>query len=315
MKRDDNNSNNYSVNSNRRNSDNNNSDDDSYSMFMVREEKDNVVCNNDEVVEFFLDTGVTGSCINDSKLFNSYNVIDVPIRLKTASKDASKNMTNVGNVLLRTNLSFEFELENVLYSKLFPCNLISLKSLCKENILPRFDINCNVMLANVNDYDKILGIGESLRGGLCSLHFTVIRRNVDNSHHVMLIDNPKVNLRHWRLGYVNFKTLKHMSNAGIVEKLKLSGYPVCGDCVKGKQSKSPHLRSSSRTTAPLQLIHTDVRGPMKTTSFNNKRYILTFIDDFTSFVTVNLLERKEEVFEKFKVFETFVSNKFNRSIV
>ena len=54
--------------------------------------------------------------------------------------------------------------------------------------------------------------------------------------------------------------------------------------VKGKLACKPFPKASeSRTMATLDLIHTDVCGPMRTITPDNKRYILTIIDDYSRY--------------------------------
>lgn len=57
---------------------------------------------------------------------------------------------------------------------------------------------------------------------------------------------------------------------------------VCESCQQGKQAKLPFPHNqSSRASQKLQLIHTDVCGPMKVASFSGNKCFLLFIDDFT----------------------------------
>ena len=57
---------------------------------------------------------------------------------------------------------------------------------------------------------------------------------------------------------------------------------------------------AKRNCDVLELVHSDVCGPMSTPSLGGSRYFLTFIDDKTRFVWVYFLKSKDEVFEKFQ---------------
>ena len=46
---------------------------------------------------------------------------------------------------------------------------------------------------------------------------------------------------------------------------------------------------------------------MKVESVGCSRYFVTFIDDFTKFISVHFIKSKAEVLEKFKLFEVMVS--------
>lgn len=72
--------------------------------------------------------------------------------------------------------------------------------------------------------------------------------------------------------------------------------------------------SENRSTNTLNLIHSDICGPMQTKTPSGKRYLLTFIDDFSRFTTIYLLKEKSEAFQKFKDFHELVQNEFGRRI-
>ena len=55
------------------------------------------------------------------------------------------------------------------------------------------------------------------------------------------------------------------------------------------------LKKNPATTQILQLLHTDVAGPYATTSWNDKRYVLTVLDDYTKLSSIKCLKTKEEV--------------------
>ena len=52
----------------------------------------------------------------------------------------------------------------------------------------------------------------------------------------------------------------------------------------------------------MELIHSDVFGPIKQISIGGMRYMVTFIDDFSRYVWVYFVKEKSEAFTKFKVF-------------
>ena len=50
----------------------------------------------------------------------------------------------------------------------------------------------------------------------------------------------------------------------------------------------------------LELIHSDLCGPMSTQARGGYEYFVTFIDDYSRYGYVYLLRRKSECFDKFK---------------
>lgn len=79
----------------------------------------------------------------------------------------------------------------------------------------------------------------------------------------------------------------------------------CVSCIKGKLTKKPFLKNcDKRSNQCLDLIHSDVCGPMKTETPG------TFIDDHSRYTILYLLHSKDEVFQKFEEYVALVENKF-----
>jgi hypothetical protein len=71
---------------------------------------------------------------------------------------------------------------------------------------------------------------------------------------------------------------------------------ICDPCLRAKARQLPYSLSSSHTTAPLELIHSDVWGHA-IQSFGHKKYYVSFIDDYSKFTWIYLLRHKSEVFQ------------------
>eukprot|EP00112_Aurelia_sp_Birch-Aquarium-sp1_P026532 Seg946.1 transcript_id=Seg946.1/GoldUCD/mRNA.D3Y31 product="Retrovirus-related Pol polyprotein from transposon TNT 1-94" protein_id=Seg946.1/GoldUCD/D3Y31 len=89
----------------------------------------------------------------------------------------------------------------------------------------------------------------------------------------------------------------------------------CEGCAMGKQHRQPFpKKSQSRSSQPLELIYSDVCGPMSVNSVGGSRYFVTFIDDYSRFTTVYSMKNKSEVLEKFKEFVSLVENLFEKRV-
>jgi len=83
----------------------------------------------------------------------------------------------------------------------------------------------------------------------------------------------------------------------------------CEGCVEGKMSRKPFKSVGEiKSTRKLQLVHSDVCGPMPVQSFSGKRYFVTFIDDYSRCVKVYFIKQKSEVLQKFREFEASATN-------
>ncbi|PNF18188.1 hypothetical protein B7P43_G18259 [Cryptotermes secundus] len=66
--------------------------------------------------------------------------------------------------------------------------------------------------------------------------------------------------------------------------------------MQAKQVRLPFDTGRSRAGRPLEIIHSDVCGPTDPTSYDNKKYFLTCVDDYTHFCKIYVLENKSEVY-------------------
>jgi len=88
----------------------------------------------------------------------------------------------------------------------------------------------------------------------------------------------------------------------------------CDHCVFGKQKRVSFSKAKYRTQGILDYIHSDLWGPSKVPSLGGKRYMLTFVDDFSRKVWVYFLRQKNETFSMFKKFKALVENQTGRKI-
>ena len=91
-------------------------------------------------------------------------------------------------------------------------------------------------------------------------------------------------LWHQCFGHANYKQVAKVSKIEAMIGLPKFGKikkNVCGPCQLGKQTKASHPKVNVvATSRPLELLHVDLMGPMKTKSMGEKGYIMVVVDDF-----------------------------------
>lgn len=95
-------------------------------------------------------------------------------------------------------------------------------------------------------------------------------------------------------------------------QLEVLGDTVCAGCLYGKAHQLPYEESKYRAKEPLELIHSDVFGPVKQPSISGFRYMKTFIDDFSW--RVDFMKRKSEALEMFRKFRKKVESNVGKRI-
>ena len=77
---------------------------------------------------------------------------------------------------------------------------------------------------------------------------------------------------------------------GSLGSFDLESYETCESCLLGKMTKSPFSGKGERASALLELIHTNVCGPMTTHARGGFSYFITFIDDYSRYGYVYLMK-------------------------
>jgi hypothetical protein len=122
---------------------------------------------------------------------------------------------------------------------------------------------------------------------------------------------------HRRLGHLNFASMKKMKQEEIVYGLPViaDSRNVCEGCVKGKHHREKFDQGEAwRAKHPLELVHTDLCGPMQVESIGGNRYFLTFIDDYSRMCWVYFLRNKSDTLSVFKKFKILVETQSGYSL-
>ena len=69
---------------------------------------------------------------------------------------------------------------------------------------------------------------------------------------------------------------------------------VCEVCTQGKFTQTRNREPDTKAKKPLELIHTDLAGPMPTTSIEGHKYAQFFTDDYSGIILVHFLKSKSD---------------------
>ncbi|UYV76897.1 hypothetical protein LAZ67_14002326 [Cordylochernes scorpioides] len=125
-------------------------------------------------------------------------------------------------------------------------------------------------------------------------------------------------LWHDRLGHRNIESIKKIRNENLARGLSLnncSHSTDCVQCIQGKLTETPFPKKTEyRATETLQLVHSDICGPLPTNSLSGKRYFITFTDDYSRYTKTYLLKGKDEAYEKIKDYVISAHTEFGKNI-
>ena len=96
-----------------------------------------------------------------------------------------------------------------------------------------------------------------------------------------------------------------------VEGMKISNKDegICGCCETNKSKRRPVPKDTiTRATEVLEIVHTDVLGPIANESPESFKYAIGFVDSFSRFIKVYFMRSSDEVLEKFQQFCSDIGN-------
>jgi hypothetical protein len=235
-----------------------------------------------------MDSGATKHMTPHRAAFDMYEVI--PTRNMHMGDDTIVEAIGMGFILVEVMVkgrTKRIKIKDVLHVPKLHANLLSVSKISSSGCKVQFNMNECIVRA----FDgEVIAI--ALReGNLYQMTFTkVCEMHVANLAQTSTIDGA-LELWHRRLGHLNIKGVHVFQN--MVSGMNLGNMPcptssfVCEGCIEGKQHCKPFPSDGGmRATKPLEIVHLDVCGPMKTTSLGGARYFVTYIDDFSRKVWV-----------------------------
>ena len=71
----------------------------------------------------------------------------------------------------------------------------------------------------------------------------------------------------------------------------------CHICTRGKMTQNRSRVPDRKATAPLELVHSDLAGPINPVAKDGFKYSLSFVDDYSGVIFVNFLKQKSDTLE------------------
>ena len=201
--------------------------------------------------------------------------------------DGTSHVAGIGDVCLVTQTGARLLLKNVKHVPDFRLNLISVGRLNDEGY-------CNTF--NNDTWKLSKGLMVVAKGkkhsSLYIMHATLMN-DVDT-----LKSEDTTEVWHRRLAHMSEKGMALLKRKNVLSGMQEAHLEKCAHCLAGKQ-KRVHFKSRlpTRRQNPLELVHSDVCGPMKTRSMGGSYDFVTFIDDYSRKVWVYSLKTKDQVLE------------------
>ena len=107
-------------------------------------------------------------------------------------------------------------------------------------------------------------------------------------------------LWHLRLGHINLDRIERLIKDGPLRELRVGTLPVCESCLEGKMTKRAFSAKGEREKAPLEIIRSDVCGPLNVKAKGGYEYFVIFIDDYSRYGYAYLMHKKSRFLKSLK---------------
>lgn len=261
--------------------------------------------------DWYVDSGASAHMTaNKEKLLRVREVCDV--KEIVVANQMSVPVLCAGETQITTkvnNFQFDITVRDILYIPNLATNLLSVSQLIANGNKVTFKNNvCHIH----NQQNELIGVADLQNG--------VYKLNIVKSDKVLAaaVQTTDANQWHRRLGHINSNDLQKMKD-GAVEGVSYDDKADirksnCEVCCEGKQSRLPFPHKGHRSEKLLELIHSDLCGPMETRSIGQARYFLLFVDDASRMTFVYFIKEKNQVLQCFKEFQKLVENQVGARI-
>ena len=121
----------------------------------------------------------------------------------------------------------------------------------------------------------------------------VYRLHFEPAKALVISDSSQGELWHRRTKHLHHAALRHLRQAVIgVPQVQEEKHNHYKGCALGKNIKKPFPQSEHKSKGTLDLVHSDVCGPMSVQSFSGYSYCITFIDDYSRKTWIYFLKAK-----------------------
>ncbi|CAJ2677087.1 unnamed protein product [Trifolium pratense] len=280
-----------------------NDDDDEGSVMLLVTTKDE----SDLQEKWYLDTGCTTHMTGRKDWFTSLKATQNH-NVKFAD-NSSLAVQAIGDVTIKRKDGKCSVISGVLYIPGMKCNLLSIGQLLEKDyriimenrLLKVYNTKGNLMLKTEMSKNRTFKIG----------------LNVLNHKCLMTASSREEWRWHYRMGHLNFKDLSLLQKSKMVTGLPSLQVPeeICEECVQSKQHRGSFSKhAASKTNSVLEVVYSDVCGPMQVNSIGGNMYFVSFIDDFSRKLWTYLISKKSDVFEIFKKFKATVERQSGKRL-
>ena len=239
-----------------------------------------------------IDTGATTHIVNDKNLFTSFDPTFDPKKhfLELANGEKGNVAEGRGDVKIKTFAKggklVDITLHDALYCPTYPQNIFSVQSATEKGAKAVFhDSDSKIVYKDGTIFElekkgKLFYMKTFLLHGDCT----------DNVCYTQ-------DLQGWHetMGHCNMDDVIRLESVSRGMKVSERGErKTCEVCLQGKMIKQTNKEERTRSEKRMEMVHTDLAGPISPPSREGHRYVISFTDDCTGVTFVYFMRTKDE---------------------
>lgn len=270
---------------------------------------------NDEMKnEWYIDSGATAHMCNDYSMFE--NMKEPQTKEIVIANNERMEIKGIGDIMMnfgRGENTWKIIVRDVNYVPDLCTNLLSVRQITKEGHKVNFEDNvCTIRNKNGNK----IAVGKIYKGmykfETSRIENVCFAKTGESKEKLQNEKLEKTEKLHRILGHVSYSNMYFLKNLGFKIEIPRN---KCITCIKAKHSRKPFKKQILQNSRKvLDLVHTDLCGPMPIPSLGGNKYFMTIIDDFSRKIFLYPLKNKSEAFEKFEVFFNLMENQMGKKV-
>ena len=247
---------------------------------------------------FLVDCGATSHIIRNEDQFVEFDEHFDPIKhtIELADGSRKRNVAKkrgkaAAQLIDDTGQMVNVTLDNALWIPDYPSDIFSVQRATEKGAMVHLKAQ-DSMLTSSN--------GKRFPISKCGKLFYLTANQSEDSANVV----RSASLQEWHevLGHCNVNDVTKLEK--VVKGMKIDNRSKfsCDVCIQAKQCVTRERGPRDRATHILDLVHSDIAGPITPTGKFGYRYVITFVDDYSGYIFLYLLKSKAAAVDALKLF-------------
>ena len=279
-------------------------DDQSFIFKIMVHNKDSIYAFNDST-DYMIDCGATAHILSDPDLFVNFDKNFKAEKHVIELADCSRQVgvvTGRGDAEIMlddsTGKSCKILLTNALCIPSYKQNILSVHAMTEKGLKVVFTPETNNIIMpngtvfNMRKVGKLYFI-KSIKEEIPRVQSgpEESKQNIKRKH-----TGTSRSLEEWHyiLGHCNTQDILSLEETSIGMKISDKNEFECKACIEGKMFQRINTNADAKASKPLELVHSDLCGPISPESMEGSKYCINFIDDHSGLISVYFLKNKSD---------------------